>query len=164
MADCSATGGKYLGRRVLVQVDMKNCSDTYPLEADWQKIAPLTSKDLDFSADTVESTADDVSGGYKETYVTFQNAGFSFSGEAKEVYNADEVLQDMIIFRNSQLAAGKQPSMWIKVTTPSLTYTFWVNFTNYSEANPSDALSTFSLSFAATGSVLQAKVEKTIAP
>lgn len=163
MADCD-NAGKYIGQRVLVEVDLVNCSNTYPLEADWKKIGPLTSKDIDFSATTVESTADDVSGGFVETYVTFQQASFSFSGEQKEAWTAEEILQDMILFRATQLAAAKQPGMWLRVTTPSMTYTFWVIFTNYSEANPSDALSTFSVSFNATGSELAAKVEKTVTP
>lgn len=163
MADCANTGGKYLGSRVLVEVDLTKCSDTYPLEAEWRKIGALSSRDIDFNADTVESITD-VQAGFKETYATFQNAAFSFAGEQKESYIDNEALLDMVIFRANKLAAQKQPSMWLRVTTPALTYTFWVNLIGYSEANPEDALSTFTLTMNATGSILPPKVELTPQP
>jgi len=163
MADCPNTGGKYLGDRVRVEVDLTLCSDAYPTEGAWRKIGALASRDIDFNADTVESITD-VQTGFKETYATFQNASFSFSGEQKESYINNEALLDMVVYRAQQLAARKQPSMWLRVTTPALTYTFWINLIGYSEANPEDALSTFSLTMNATGSVLPPKVELTPQP
>lgn len=163
MADCPNGGGGYFGARVDVQVDLKNCSDTYPLEADWKHIGALTSKDLDFSANEVESGSFG-KGGFSAKYITGQNAGFNFSGEQREVLDPDQILQDMLEFRFSQIDKALQPSMWLRVTTPIMTYTFWVNFGGYSEANPEKELSTYSLSFSATDSIMPPKVEKTIAP
>lgn len=159
MADCK-TSGKYIGRRVLVKVNTTLCSDTYPTTNDYQTFGVLTSKDLDFSADTVESTADDIADGFKQTLVTFQNASFSFSGELTDFQ--ENLLADLVIFRNEAVAAGKQPNLWLQVTTPTLTYEFWVCFTNYTEANPSDDKSTFTTSFSKAPSILPARITRTV--
>lgn len=164
MADCSASAGKYLGKRTLVEVSLDTCSDTYPTEEQWSKIGALTSKDLDFSGNTVESSADDNAGGFNETFVTNQAGSFTFAGEQKEVQAADELLNEIIQFRFDQMAQYKQPSLWLRVTTPARTYTFWVNFVNYSEANPTNELATYNLTFQATASTLPPKIEATVTP
>ncbi len=158
MADCDVSG-KYTGKRTLVEVNLSLCSDTYPTESDWETLGVLTSKDIDISADTVESSADDIEDGFKETFNTFLGNSFSFSGEQKVV--DDNVLADLVIFYDTQMASAKQPALWLRVTTPVITYTFWVVMTTYSESNATDALATFSVAFAKTSSTLVPKVEKT---
>ena len=155
--------GKYIGRRVLAQVDLETDDSEYPTSGvggKLKKIGALTSKDLDFSADTVDSTADDVQGGYKESYTTFRNATFSFNGEWTDIADG-EALGELISFYNTKLEAGEQPTVWLVVTTPRLTYTFRANMTGYTESNPSDGLATYSISFTATGGALPPKVEPT---
>lgn len=158
MADC-ASDGKYIGRRVLVEVNTTLCSDAYPTTNDYKKLGVLTSKDIDFSADTVESTADDIEDGFKQTLVTFQNASFSFSGELTDF--SENLIADLVIMRNDLISTGKQPNLWLRVTTPILTYEFWVCFTNYTESNPSDDKSTYTASFSKAPSILSARITRT---
>lgn len=158
MATCTDSG-KYIGRRVLVEVNTTLCSDTYPTDNEYQTLGVLTSKDIDFSADTVESVADDIADGFKQTLVTFQNATFTFNGE--QVDYDTNLIADLVVFRQEEIAAQRQPGVWLRVTTPALTYTFWVNFTGYTEANPSDAQSTYTSTFIKAPSVLDATVVRT---
>ena len=154
---------KYIGRRVLVEVDLETGDYEYPSLGDdskLKKIGALMSKDVDFSADTIESAAGDSLGGYKEGYTASRNATFDFDGELEDT-TKNGALGELVSIYNEKLKSSEQPKVWLVVTTPRLTYTFRVNMTSYAESDPSDGLATYSISFASIGGGLPPKVEPT---
>ena len=157
---CQNPAGKILGNEARVELDFTTCSDSYPTEQTFRPLGTLSTRTASQAFDTTESITDR-KGLTKETYITGTSPTFSYSGEFRRAFINNDVLLDYLDYVNEQVADGKQPGAWLRETKATHTYVYYVVPTEFSEEDPEDALSNFSLSFAPTGSVLPPKRERT---
>ena len=139
------------------------CGDVDPRTATFQPIGSMRGKDFTFSADTIDTTADDSDSGFRSNLVTFKT--FEFTGDGicrfgSEADSGNSILTDLFFEED-------QPMAWFRFTFPDRTFYVYSIINEMSRSAPFDDAVTFSMSTmaTATGSELPSViVERTPVP
>ncbi|HAI8714158.1 Ig-like domain-containing protein [Escherichia marmotae] len=146
MAGCQNDYGKLIGRNAVLEV-VEGCPDTVPQEADWKILGAMTTKSFDLSPNTVTSEADDTKG-FVEGLVT--SVDFTISGDGewrKRDKPGDFGPAYMTRYYLQETKAGRQPSVWIRLSFATITITAYMNTTAWSGEFGTGDIATFSAEF-----------------
>lgn len=162
MATCKS--GKFVGKEVIMEFAI-GCPDTLPLEAEWQRLGAMRTKEMNIEWETADATADDSIGSLRENLATFQTMTVSGDGT---LLKGDEGAAAALIDLNKHVvnptATGGQPYVWLRQTYPDLTFTVAALMTTFSRSAPYDDVATYSLEASAAPSPFGLIVEDTPIP
>lgn len=161
MAACRQT--KITGRVAVLEYAI-GCGDKLPKSSEWKRLGAMRTKDLTLEWDTVDGTADDSIGSLRENLANFQNMSVSGDGTLKVAGAGSANLIEMTKHVANPVATGGQPSAWLRLTYPDLTFTAFMIVTNMSRSAPYDDVVTYSLEASATASDFGLIVEDTPDP
>lgn len=160
MAVC-ASNPKYTGRTVPLEF-LEGCGDVRPDSGSYIPVGALNVKAFNLSADEIDATADDTVGGVKETLVTYMNFEVSGDGKAR---NGDGTVSNharLVKYFVDEMAAGRQPNAWIRLTFPDITIEAYCVLTDPGSRSAPDTDSvTFTFAAKATSSDFGVIVEDT---
>lgn len=146
MAECQNSNERLFGGAVVLEV-ADGCSDTLPAEEDWKSLAAGTSKTFDFSPNTVTSDADD-GGGFVESIITNSDFTISFEGEVRKKDKLDQYgVGKFIKYFAAELAAKRQPGIWVRMEFGPVTFRGYMNVTALSSDGGTNDIVTFSTEF-----------------
>lgn len=154
---------KFAGRSVVLEYAIK-CGDEYPLEGDWKRIGSMRTKELTIEWDTIDATADDGVGALRENLASFQTMTISGDGVVKASGSGSA---DLIALQKHVIkpdATGGQPTVWLRMTFPDLTFIAYMLMSSFSRSAPYDDVVTYSLEASATASDFGLIVEDTPDP
>lgn len=142
----NCASSKFVGKSVLAEFALA-CGDVDPMTLTWLPLGAARNKSITMSADTVDATADDSVGSFRDTLVTYKTFEVSIDGVTK---------RDDGTTSNQQLLAehfvtDPQPYVWIRLTGPIKTTIGFCILTEFSEEYPYDEIATYSLTASATG-------------
>ena len=137
------------GASVLVEYALA-CGDVDPKTLTFQRMGSMRGKDLTLSADTIDTTTDSSSGGYRSNLASFKTMEFTGDGLCR-VGDASDSGQTKL---TKHMVDEAQPVLWLRFTYPDLTFTAYMILTEMSRSAPNDDAITFSMtaSVADTGS------------
>lgn len=151
---------KYTGKDVVLEYVI-GCGDELPAQADWKRLGSMRTKELTLEWETTDATADDSIGSLRENLATFQTLSISGDGTLKNSGNGAANLTEVTKHFVNPVATAGQPTMWMRMTFPDLTFTAFMLLSNMSRSSPYDDVATYSLEAAATGSDFGLLVEDT---
>lgn len=151
MAICVNNNSHYIGRNVIFEWSA-GCPDAKPLEASYKFVGACNTKGFTLASDTVDSTTDQTAGGIRSTTVTYLTYEVSVDGKARLQDKAGEANTELFKYYVAEIAAGRQPSVWTKMTFPDVTIEAYCNLTNYERSAPDSDMVSFSATFSATES------------
>lgn len=142
----NCASSKFVGKSVLAEFALA-CGDVDPMTLTWLPLGAARNKSITMSADTVDATADDSVGSFRDTLITYKTFEVSIDGVTK---------RDDGTTSNQQLLAehfvtDPQPYVWIRLTGPIKTTIGFCILTEFSEEYPYDEIATYSLTASATG-------------
>lgn len=142
----NCASSKFVGKSVLAEFALA-CGDVDQMTLTWLPLGAARNKSITMSADTVDATADDSVGSFRDTLVTYKTFEVSIDGVTK---------RDDGTTSNQQLLAehfvtDPQPYVWIRLTGPIKTTIGFCILTEFSEEYPYDEIATYSLTASATG-------------
>ncbi|ECE3714682.1 Ig domain-containing protein [Salmonella enterica] len=146
MANCQNDYGKLIGRNAVLEV-AEGCPDTVPLESEWKILGAMTTKSFDLSPNTVTSEADDTKG-FVEGLVT--SVDFTISGDGewrKRDKPGDFGPAYMTRYYLQETKAGRQPSVWVRLSFATITIVAYMNTTAWSGEFGTSDIATFSSEF-----------------
>ena len=146
MANCQNDFGKLIGRKAVLEI-AEGCPDAVPTEAEWRALGALTTKSFDLSPNSVTSEADDTKG-FVEGLIT--NVDFTISGEGewrKQDKTSDFGPAHMTKYYLDEVKAGRQPSVWVRLSFATVTITAYMNTTAWSAGFPTSEIATYSAEF-----------------
>lgn len=153
----------FVGKNVLVEYALA-CGDVNPRTLSYAPVGSMRGKDLTLSADTVDTTADDSSGGFRSNLVTFKTLEFTGDGVVR-VSSVADTGQTILL---DHFVSEDQPVAWFRFTYPDRTIYAYSIITELSRSAPFDEVVTYSLTTMGTdtGSTLYPAVivDKTPAP
>ncbi|WP_298016680.1 phage tail tube protein [uncultured Castellaniella sp.] len=161
MAICKST--KYVGRDVVLEYAI-GCGDARPVEADWKRFGSMRTKEFNLEWETTDATADDSIGALRENLATFQSLTISGDGTCKASGAGSANLIELTKHVANPAATGGQPTAWLRMTFPDLTFTAFMIITTMSRSAPFDDVTTYSMEASATASDFGLIVEDTPAP
>lgn len=151
---------KYVGRTVVLEYAI-GCADELPDEGDWKGFGALRAKEFNLTWDTVDATADDSIGSLRENLTTFQSLTISGDGVCKASGAGGENLIELTKHCANPTATGGQPTVWLRMTFPDITFTAFMVLTTMSRSAPHDDVVTYSMEAQATASDVGLVVEDT---
>lgn len=146
LPDCPPSG-ILLGRAVVLQVAL-GCADKVPEESEFQSLGALTSKNKNYSGETVSSDADDTMG-FMEQFTTASNLEISVDGEVRVKDRLDEfgVTNLEMLFVEST-KRGVNPAIWVRLWAGTSLLTGFMTITSFEVTSSTREIVTFSTSFA----------------
>lgn len=141
----NCAGTKFVGKDVLLEFALA-CGDVDPNTLSWLPLGAVRNKSASISSDTVDVTADDSSGSFRETLTTFKTFELSADGVTKR----DDVQTNQYVLFQHYIT-DPQPYVWFRLTGPIKTTIAFCILTEFSEENPYDDAMTYSLTASATG-------------
>lgn len=157
-----ATDSLYIGRKVKLEVALPGVLGAAPGVDDWKYLGPCNTKSFNLSADTVDGTTDQTTGGIRANYVTYGSCEISVDGKLREGDKVGELHSELVIARMEAIAAGNQPTVWARVTFPDITITGLFIFSEYTREAPDSDLANFSATFMATESATGITIAPTV--
>jgi len=151
MAACVNNNSHYIGRNVIFEW-ASGCPDAIPAEAAFKFAGAVNTKGFTLASDSVDSTTDQSAGGIRSTTVTYLTYEVSVDGKCRVLDKAAESNTALFKYYVAEIAAGRQPSIWTRMTFPDVTITAYCNLTNYERSAPDSDMVTFSATFSATES------------
>lgn len=142
---------KFTGKTVVLEYHI-GCPDTLPQEQDWKRVGAMRGKELTLEWDTTDATADDSVGALRENLATFQNMSISGDGTVKVSGAGAAELKALTKHVLNPSATGGQPTAWMRLTFPDLTFVAYMLVSNMSRSAPHDDVVTYSLEASATSS------------
>lgn len=136
---------KFVGKSVLAEFALA-CGDVDPLTLTWLPLGAARNKSKTMSADTVDATADDSVGSFRDTLVTYKTFELSIDGVTKR---DDGTTSNQQLLSN-HFETDPQPYVWIRLTGPINTTTSFCVLTEFSEEYPYDDVATYSMTASAT--------------
>lgn len=136
---------KFVGKSVLAEFALA-CGDVDPLTLTWLPLGAARNKSKTMSADTVDATADDSVGSFRDTLVTYKTFELSIDGVTKR---DDGTTSNQQLLSN-HFETDPQPYVWIRLTGPINTTTSFCVLTEFSEEYPYDDVATYSMTAGAT--------------
>lgn len=147
MANC-ATGSNYVGKNVIIGV-VPACGDEDPQAQVYLPIGYTNQKDLTVGSQTTDNTSDDTSG-VTSSLVTFLEVSITAAGFASQ---SDSITSNQAAIKKyhvGEVVAGRQPTYWVQVIYPDVTYYVFANVTSTGTSAPTTDAVTFSYEFTAT--------------
>lgn len=147
----------FVGKAVLVEF-LLACGDVDPRTATFTPVGSMRGKDLTLTADTVDTTADDSSGGFRSNLVTFKTADFTGDGVVR-IGTASDTGNSILL---DHFIEEDQPVAWFRFTYPDRTIYVYSIITEMSRSAPFDEAVTFSLTTMVTdtGSEIPAVIKE----
>lgn len=133
------------GASVLVEYALA-CGDVDPKTLTFQRMGSMRGKDLTLSADTIDTTTDTSSGGYRSSLASFKTMEFTGDGLCR-VGDASDSGQTQL---TKHMVDEPQPVLWLRFTYPDLTFTAYMILTEMSRSAPNDDAITFSMTASVT--------------
>lgn len=136
---------KFVGKSVLAEFALA-CGDVDPLTLTWLPLGAARNKSKTMSADTVDATADDSVGSFRDTLITYKTFELSIDGVTKRddgTTSNQQLLSDHFV-------TDPQPYVWWRLTGPINTTTAFCVLTEFSEEFPYDDVATYSITASAT--------------
>lgn len=154
---------KYVGRDVVLEVAI-GCGDAMPASGDWKRFGSMRTKEFNLEWETTDATADDSVGALRENLATFQTLSISGDGTLKKAGQGGATLTEITKHFVDPSATAGQPTVWMRMTFPDLTFTAFMLLSNMSRSAPYDDIATYSLEASATASDFGLIVEDTPDP
>ena len=136
---------KFVGKSVLAEFALA-CGDVDPLSLTWLPLGAARNKSKTMSADTVDATADDSVGSFRDTLITYKTFELSIDGVTKR---DDGTTSNQQLLSN-HFETDPQPYVWMRLTGPINTTTSFCVLTGFSEEYPYDDVATYSMTASAT--------------
>lgn len=136
---------KFVGKSVLAEFALA-CGDVDPNTLTWLPLGAARNKSLTMSADTVDATADDSVGGFRDTLITYKTFEVSIDGVTKR--DDGTTSNQQLLFNH--FVTDPQPYAWIRLTGPINTVIGFCILTEFSQEFPYDDIATYSLTASAT--------------
>ncbi len=147
MAVCTGTSN-YTGRNVILEF-VESCGDTDPTLLTYLPAGSVNQKDVNVGTTTTDNTSDDTTGVQSAlvTYLTFSAtlAGFATQSDGATVNQA--LLKKYLV---NEVIAGRQPSVFIRIIFPDITYYAFCNVTSSTNSASSTEAVTYNFEFTAT--------------
>lgn len=141
----NCASSKFVGKSVLAEFALA-CGDVDPLTLTWLPLGAARNKSLTMSADTVDATADDSVGGFRDTLITYKTFEVSIDGVTKR--DDGTTSNQQMLFNH--FVTDPQPYVWIRLTGPINTVTGFCILTEFSQEFPYDDIATYSITASAT--------------
>ena len=136
---------KFVGKSVLAEFALA-CGDVDPLTLTFLPLGAARNKSQTISADTVDATADDSSGSFRDTLITYKTFEVSVDGVTKR--DDGTTSNQQLLFNH--FVTDPQPYVWIRLTGPIQTVTGFCVLTEFSQEFPYDDVATYSMTASAT--------------
>ncbi len=136
---------KFVGKSVLAEFALA-CGDVDPLTLTFLPLGAARNKSKTMSADTVDATADDSVGSFRDTLITYKTFEVSIDGVTKR---DDGTTSNQQVLSN-HFETDPQPYVWIRLTGPINTTVAFCVLTEFSEEYPYDDVATYSMTASAT--------------
>ena len=152
---------KFVGRSVTLEYSI-GCGDAQPAPRDWKKFGSLRTKEFNLAWDTTDATDSDSIGALRENLATFQNLTISGDGIIRTSGPLGENLKELTKHVANPVATGGQPTVWLRMTFPDLTFTCLMLVSTLARSAPYDDVATYSLEASATASQFGLVIEDTV--
>ena len=136
---------KFVGKSVLAEFALA-CGDVDPLTLTWLPLGAARNKSKTMSADTVDATADDSVGSFRDTLTTYKTFELSIDGVTKR---DDGTTSNQQLLSN-HFETDPQGNVWWRLTGPINTTMAFCVMTEYSEEYPYDDVATYATTASAT--------------
>lgn len=137
---------KFVGKSVLAEFALA-CGDVDPMTLTWLPLGAARNKSITMSADTVDATADDSVGSFRDTLITYKTFEVSIDGVTKR--DDGTTSNQQLLFNH--FVTDPQPYVWIRLTGPINTVIGFCILTEFSQEFPYDEIATYSLTASSTG-------------
>lgn len=141
----NCASSKFVGKSVLAEFALA-CGDVDPLTLTWLPLGAARNKSLTMSADTVDATADDSVGGFRDTLITYKTFEVSIDGVTKR--DDGTTSNQQLLF--DHFVTDPQPYIWLRLTGPINTVIGFCILTEFSQEFPYDDIATYSITASAT--------------
>lgn len=140
----NCAGTKFVGKQVLLEFALA-CGDVNPNTLSWLPLGACRNKSQSVSSDTVDATADDSSGSFRDTLTTFKTFELSADGVTK--MDDGTTTNQYVLFQH--YITDPQPYVWFRLTGPIKTTVAFCVMTESSEDAPYDDVMTYSITASA---------------
>ncbi len=141
----NCASSKFVGKSVLAEFALA-CGDVDPMTLTWLPLGAARNKSLTISADTVDATADDSVGSFRDTLITYKTFEVSIDGVTKR--DDGTTSNQQLLF--DHFVTDPQPYVWIRLTGPINTVIGFCVLTEFSQEFPYDDIATYSITASAT--------------
>lgn len=141
--DCASS--KFVGKSVLAEFALA-CGDVDPNTLTFLPLGAARNKSLTMSADTVDATADDSAGSFRDTLITYKT--FEVSVDGVTARDDGTTVNQQLLFNH--FVTDPQPYVWIRLTGPINTVIGFCVLTEFSQEFPYDDIATYSMTASAT--------------
>jgi len=141
----NCASSKFVGKSVLAEFALA-CGDVDPMTLTWLPMGAARNKSLTMSADTVDATADDSVGGFRDTLITYKTFEVSIDGVTKR--DDGTTSNQQLLF--DHFVTDPQPYIWLRLTGPINTVIGFCILTEFSQEFPYDDIATYSITASAT--------------
>lgn len=141
MAECA--NGKFVGRKAILEYQIL-CPEEVPVLADWKRVGPMTTKDLNLEWDLTEADGDDNEGAVMEQLASGLTMTVSGDGLCMKSDSTVSNQVALTLHVHDPIATGDQPYAWIRLTYPDITFTFPALVTSMSRSGENRSAVTFS--------------------
>jgi uncharacterized protein YjdB len=141
----NCASSKFVGKSVLAEIALA-CGDVDPMALTWLPLGAARNKSLTMSADTVDATADDSVGSFRDTLITYKTFEVSIDGVTKR--DDGTTTNQQLLF--DHFVTDPQPYVWIRLTGPINTVIGFCVLTEFSQEFPYDDVATYSITASAT--------------
>ena len=141
----------YIGRSVPWEYALA-CGDVDPTTLSYQPVGSTNNKTWNIGTETSDNTADDTSGVTSSlvTYASLESTVSGFATVADNTLSNQAALYQYFLEQTLSSDTRKQPSIWVRVTFPDLTFYAFVNITSYNRSTASTDTVTFEMSVTST--------------
>ncbi len=154
---------KFVGRDVVLEYHI-GCGDVLPLESEWKRFGSMRTKSFEISWDTIDATDDESIGSLRENLALFQTLTMSGDGTVKVSTGGAANLTEITKHVARPDATGGQPTAWMRMTFPDLTFIAYMLIPTMGRSAPYDDVVTYTLEASATASDFGLIIEDTPNP
>ena len=141
----NCASSKFVGKSVLAEFALA-CGDVDPMSLTWLPLGAARNKSLTMSADTVDATADDSAGSFRDTLITYKTFEVAIDGVTAR--DDGTTVNQQLLFNH--FVTDPQPYVWIRLTGPINTVIGFCVLTEFSQEFPYDDVATYSMTASAT--------------
>lgn len=141
----NCASSKFVGKSVLAEFALA-CGDVDPMTLTWLPLGAARNKSLTMSADTVDATADDSVGSFRDTLITYKTFEVSIDGVTRR--DDGTTSNQQLLFNH--FVTDPQPYVWLRLTGPINTVIGFCVLTEFSQEFPYDDIATYSITASAT--------------
>jgi uncharacterized protein YjdB len=141
----NCASSKFVGKSVLAEFALA-CGDVDPMTLTWLPLGAARNKSLTMSADTVDATADDSVGSFRDTLITYKTFEVSIDGVTAR--DDGTTVNQQLLF--DHFVTDPQPYVWLRLTGPINTVIGFCVLTEFSQEFPYDDVATYSMTASAT--------------